>query len=73
MPVEITVGHRAVWFTEISSNQIGSLNPMTGEITEIELPIPERTPFGITRGPRGVWFAQAGGDAIGLLEQGRKY
>ena len=73
MPVEITVGHGAVWFTEISSNQIGRLNPITGDITKIELPIPESTPFGITRGPRGVWFAQAGGDAIGLLEQGRKY
>lgn len=54
MPVEITVGHGSVWFTEISSNKIGSLNPMTGGITEIELPIPESTPFGITRGPRGV-------------------
>jgi len=54
MPVEITVGHGSVWFTEISSNKIGGLNPMTGGITEIELPIPESTPFGITRGPRGV-------------------
>jgi streptogramin lyase len=54
MPVEITVGHGSVWFTEISSNKIGSLNPVTGGITEIELPIPESTPFGITRGPRGV-------------------
>jgi virginiamycin B lyase len=68
-PYGITSGPRHyLWFTEISSNQIGRLTPR-GVITEFALPFLEgNAPYGITSGPDGnLWFTEINGNQIGRL------
>jgi hypothetical protein len=51
-----------LWFTEVSSNQVGKLNPTTGAITEFG-GLSGGHPQGITEGPdNNIWFVEGIGD-----------
>src|SRR5262249_1257357 len=71
-PADITSGPDGdLWFTESSppGNQIGRIDPSTGNITEFSTfttPISGRSPFAITSGPDGdVWFTENSGGQAG--------
>lgn len=63
-----------VWFTIALSNQIGSLDPATGKVTVIELPVTTKSyaegPYGIAVDPKdgAVWYAKLGSERIGRID-----
>lgn len=69
-PYDLAIGGGKVWFTALTGNAIGCLDPATGVISEFPLPTQNSQPSGIDvidRNPTHVWFAQRGGDALGQL------
>jgi streptogramin lyase len=51
-----------IWFTELLGNNIGELNPATGDVTEFPIPKLYSEPQGITVGPNGnLWFTELAG------------
>jgi len=42
-----------LWFTEANANQIGKISPLTGQITEYNIPTNDSYPVRITAGPDG--------------------
>jgi len=65
--VDITPGSDGnLWFTE--QNKIGKISPLTGQITEYNIPIANAGPKGITNGPDGnLWFTEANANQIGKI------
>jgi parallel beta-helix repeat protein len=68
-PYGITAGPDAnLWFTELSGNRIGEINPTTHTINEFSLPTANSSPYGITAGPDGnLWFTESNGNRIGEI------
>jgi virginiamycin B lyase len=60
----------SIWFTEEVANQIGHLNPKTGEFKEYPLTDHKNVaPHGLAADQRGnIWFAASSGGFIGKLE-----
>ena len=68
-PRGITAGPDGnLWFTELNSDKIGTINPATHAITEFQAPTgPDAEPQGITAGPDGnLWFTEYVGN-IGMI------
>jgi virginiamycin B lyase len=64
--------HGYLWFTELNTNAIASLNTADGSIRQYPLPtdqsIQSLNPYGITVDPQGtVWFTGAGTHQLGQL------
>ena len=72
-PSAITVDSSGnIWFSEqgLGNNQIGELDPSTGQFTMYDLPAGATT-YGITVGPDGnIWFTDQGNKAIGVINVG---
>jgi streptogramin lyase len=57
-----------IWFTETSTNKIGSINPTNNLFNEYVIPTPSSSPRGITTGPDGnLWFVEYSGNKIGRV------
>ena len=55
-----------VWFTEISSNKIGSFDPVTTGFQEWHIPTYSSRPHGLTEDSQGnIWFTEVGASKIG--------
>ena len=68
-PFGITTGpDGSLWFTEVSGNKVGQINPATHVTTEFSLPTASSAPSGITSGPDGnLWFTEESGNNIGQV------
>ena len=50
-----------VWFTELNTNKIGTIDTDSDAITEFTVPTQGAEPYGIVEGPDGnMWFTEAG-------------
>lgn len=64
----LTTGFEKVWFTGgFAGNVVGSIDPITGEITEIDVPTPDSLPVEITTGFDSVWFTEISKNKIGRV------
>jgi streptogramin lyase len=53
-PLDLTIAHRAVWFTDTSSDSLGRVTLARGRARIVEYPLPVRADaLGIAAGPRG--------------------
>ncbi|MGI0080557.1 MAG: virginiamycin B lyase family protein, partial [Nitrososphaerales archaeon] len=60
-----------VWFVEQGSNQLGMLEPLTGNITEYSIPTPNSTVISVaTDGLGNVWLTELTANKLGELESG---
>jgi hypothetical protein len=68
-PFGITAGPDGnLWFTELTSNRIGTINPTTRGLTEIAVPTATSGVRGIAAGPDGnLWFAETTSQKVGVL------
>lgn len=66
-----------IWFTIIATDQVGRLDPKTGEVKVIQLPSgqsksisPQDAPYGIDVNPKdgSVWYAKLYADKIGRVD-----
>lgn len=65
--------HGTLWFTELNTNAIGSLNTRTGALRQYALPVAKKgqalNPYGITVDPQGmIWFTAATTSRLGRLD-----
>ncbi len=57
-----------LWFTEASSNAIGTINPATGTLSSFTIPTASSGPQGIAVGSDGnLWFAESGVGKVGVI------
>jgi streptogramin lyase len=68
-PGGITAGPDGnLWFTEISANAVGMINPTTHAISSFAIPTSNSQPRGITSGPDGnLWFIEKNANKIGMI------
>ena len=68
-PGPITAGPDGnYWFFEENFDQLGVINPTTGQITEVSVPTAIATVSGLTAGPNGtVWFTAQDTNQIGVI------
>ncbi len=68
-PVYVAAGPDGnLWFTELSVDKVGMINPTSHVTTDILLPTAAAEPEGITAGPDGnLWFTEFTGDKIGVI------
>jgi virginiamycin B lyase len=65
-----TAADGSLWFTELSANKLGRLNPTTGALTEYAVPTAASAPEQITASPDGnVWFTERYGRNIGRVNE----
>lgn len=62
-----------LWFTEVNSARIGRLDPATGVISVISVPVrptaKQTFPYSMTLAPDGgIWFSELAGGALGRLD-----
>lgn len=58
-----------VWFTELTGNRIGQLDPTTGVVQQYNIPTDNPAPTGITLDGQGIiWFAQRQGNNLGKFD-----
>ncbi len=57
-PSRMTTGLGYVWYTALSRNTTGRLDPVTGDVEEYEIPTPGSLAVGITTGFEAVWFTE---------------
>ena len=58
-----------LWFTEGIGNQIGKLDPVTGQFTFYAIPTAGAGPTGITVGPDGaLWFTEFQANQVGRID-----
>jgi virginiamycin B lyase len=61
----------AIYFSEMTGNKIGRIDPVTKAITEYPLPRLACIPYAINGGPgNAVWFTATGCNSIGRLDLG---
>ncbi len=57
-----------LWFTEVTGNNIGRLDPSNGKILEFAVPTSAANPYAIAVGPDGnLWFTEYLSQKIGVL------
>jgi virginiamycin B lyase len=66
-----------VWFTEMNSDQVGMLNPQTGQIKQYQLgdtpSVQKLSPYGIAIDHQGnVWFTEATSNMLGKIDPAGK-
>ncbi len=62
-----------IWFTEMNADQVGMLNPQTGQIKHYQLgetqSVQKLSPYGITVDHQGgVWFTEATANTLGKID-----
>ncbi len=73
-PNDLTLDARGtIWFTEMNANALGSLDPITGKITQYPIPgaKPNQAlnPYGILADEHGIiWFSELGSNNLGRLD-----
>ena len=69
-PVGIAVDARGlVWYSDIRRNKIGQLDPVTGAVSDFEVPTKDSWPFFLGLAPNGkLWFTERVGNKIGQLD-----
>lgn len=64
----IAVWNGRVWASDVAGNQLVGLDPKTGSVTTIKLPIKESFPYTMTTGPEGsLWFTELYSSQIGRV------
>jgi len=65
----VATGYEKVWFTGgFTGNVVGYIDPMTGEITEFDVPTLGSLPVEITTGFGSVWFTEISANKIGRID-----
>jgi virginiamycin B lyase len=68
VPYDLVYADSMIWFTEYTGNQIGRLDPSTGNIDEFAIPTANSAPTGIDVAPNGqVWFVERDGNNLARL------
>jgi virginiamycin B lyase len=67
-PLNVTISDGYVWFTEQVGNNIGRLNPTTGQVTEFAVPTPGSGPADIAAEADGtLWFTEQDANKLASL------
>jgi DNA-binding beta-propeller fold protein YncE len=60
-----------LWFTNLTGNSIGRIDPNSGQVVEFEIPTENPRPIGIAFANDGsLWFTEAAADNIGRYDPG---